>query len=241
MRAGNGCNDAPAFTPKGLDNTAQGRAAPWETNREPGVSSTRPTMPQSAEPPPARPSWWWTWLPSPALQRVITLGYLRQRWARAGLIIASVALGVATLVATRTLNETLTTAAEDAVNPLTRNIADLLVVNGMSGVPAALVERVAQQPGVQDAQPLVMSRVAIPELDNRSVLLIGVKFPTDFEKLASPGEWQRGGLPPGLRLHPFFRDPRQLLDLRLLGRQWVVIGDELAAAFPREVEAGELP
>src|SRR5260370_2015971 len=74
------------------------------------------------------------------LQRTITLGYLRQRWTRAALIVISIALGVSILVATRALSQNLNKAAQSAVNPLS-GLADLLVVNGQSGVPYSLYEK----------------------------------------------------------------------------------------------------
>jgi putative ABC transport system permease protein len=154
------------------------------------------------------------------LQRTITLGYLRQRWTRAALIVLSIALGVSVLVATRALNQNLSKAAQGASNPLS-GLADLLVVNGQSGVPASLVETLreaqtaapadaaataglASEPGsggpfaaaalaalnrpalpeLSDVQPMVLGRVAVPELDNRSVLMLGVEPPAGMEKPA---------------------------------------------------------
>ncbi len=115
------------------------------------------------------------------LQRTITFGYLRQRWTRAALIVVSIALGVAILVATRALNQNLNKAAQSAAVPLSAQ-SELLVVNGMTGVPISIVERLraAQKssiPEILDVQPLVLGRVAIPELDNRSVLMIGLQPP----------------------------------------------------------------
>ena len=42
--------------------------------------------------------------------RLLSLRYLRQRWTRSALIVASIALGVATLVSTRVLNRCIETA-----------------------------------------------------------------------------------------------------------------------------------
>ena len=53
-----------------------------------------------------------------ALYRTLSLRYLGRRWFRALLIVASIALGVATLVATRTLNDTMTRAVLASHNPL---------------------------------------------------------------------------------------------------------------------------
>src|SRR6516162_9453714 len=64
-----------------------------------------------------------------SLQRTLSLGYLGRHWTRTALVVASIALGVAALVATRSLNQCLGKAAQAATNPLS-NLADLLVVNG---------------------------------------------------------------------------------------------------------------
>jgi putative ABC transport system permease protein len=119
------------------------------------------------------------------LQRTITLGYLRQRWTRAALIVISIALGVAILVATRALGQNLNKATQSAANPLAGHF-HLLVVNGQTGVPLSLVEeiRIAQNapdgiPEIADVQPMVQGRVGIPELGKEcSVLLLGLERST---------------------------------------------------------------
>ena len=129
------------------------------------------------------------WLRSgAALQRTLSFGYLRQRWMRTCLVVASIALGVATLVATRALNANLNKAGRDAANPLS-GMTDLLVTNGQSGVPRELADKIkAQVPEVREAQPMVFGRVLITELDNRSVLLIGLRRPATTN-------WLVGALP----------------------------------------------
>ena len=71
------------------------------------------------------------------LTRTLTLRYLKQRRLRSLLIVLSIALGVAALVATRTLNETLAKVASSAGTPFAGQ-DDLVVVNGESGLPAGL-------------------------------------------------------------------------------------------------------
>src|SRR5271166_3802893 len=126
-----------------------------------------------------------------ALQRSLSLGYLQKRWMRTALVVLSIALGVATMVATRTLNRNLNLAAQTAVNPLS-GLTDLLVVNGQAGVPkeAAKLLDPKQEGGsnpalaaIRDVQPMVFGRVSLPDLDNRSVLLIGVQTPSGEQAL----------------------------------------------------------
>src|SRR5438552_1014978 len=121
-----------------------------------------------------------------ALQRSLSLGYLHKRWMRTALVVLSIALGVATMVATRILNRNLNLAAQTAVNPLSR-LADLLVVNGQPGVPIEAADKLDPKmhagsnpalAAIRDVQPMVLGRVSLPDLDNRSVLLIGLKKPS---------------------------------------------------------------
>jgi putative ABC transport system permease protein len=114
-----------------------------------------------------------------ALQRSLSLGYLRQHPTRSVLVVLSIALGVSTLVATRLLNQSVNRAAREAVNPLARK-ADLLVVNAQTGVPRELASelRKADIPGLLDAQPIILGRISVPELDGngRSIWLFGIDW-----------------------------------------------------------------
>ena len=56
----------------------------------------------------------------------LSTGYIRKHQMRSALIVLSIALGVATLVATQALNKGLKTSVQEGVNPLA-NLADLLV------------------------------------------------------------------------------------------------------------------
>src|ERR687886_2699628 len=110
-----------------------------------------------------------------SLHRTLSLGSLRQHPTRAALVVLSIALGIATLVATQALNRGLADAAHDSVNPLA-GLADLLVYNAQPGVEAALADELRAQkvPGVRNLLPVIMRRVAVADLDNRSVWLLGL-------------------------------------------------------------------
>jgi putative ABC transport system permease protein len=135
-----------------------------------------------------------------ALQRNLSFGYLRQHRTRTLLVVLSIALGVATLVATRALNACLGQAARQAVNPLSQ-MADLLVVNAQTGVPRELADRLRRAgiPGLEDAQPFVWGRAYLPEAGSqgRSVLVLGLPWPSGqrWQTLlagkppAPPGSW----------------------------------------------------
>ena len=105
----------------------------------------------------------------------LSTGYIRKHQTRSLLIVLSIALGVATLVATQALNKGLKESVQEGVNPLA-NLADLLVGNGQTGVPADLAGRIEKMklPGIASATPFVQWRIAMPTLDNKVVWLIGV-------------------------------------------------------------------
>jgi putative ABC transport system permease protein len=108
--------------------------------------------------------------------RLLSLRYLVQRWDRAGLIVASIALGVATLVSTRILNACLEATAANTTTPL--GVGDLYVSNGELGVDRGLAEEIrkAAIPGVESVQPVVVDRVYLPDQDNRAAVLLGVEL-----------------------------------------------------------------
>jgi putative ABC transport system permease protein len=107
------------------------------------------------------------------LFRTLSLRYIRQRWDRAALIVASIALGVATLVSTRILNDCIERATEEATTPL-RGVADLYVSNGENNVPVELVQQVRTVPGVRLAQPIIVERVQLIDLDYRTTVVFGI-------------------------------------------------------------------
>src|SRR5260370_32685691 len=75
-----------------------------------------------------------------SLYRTLSLRYLRRRWSRATLIVISIALGVAILVATQMLKQTMVQAGQAAANPLAGTY-DLGVSNSDFGVPCELAQR----------------------------------------------------------------------------------------------------
>ena len=108
--------------------------------------------------------------------RLLSLRYLLQRWDRSALIVASISLGVATLVSTRILNECIETAATQSTTPL--GIGDLFITNGELGVnrPIADEVRAAAIDGIESVQPIVVDRVYLPGQDNRATVLIGAEL-----------------------------------------------------------------
>lgn len=118
----------------------------------------------------------------PPLYRLLALRYVRTRWDRAALIIASIALGVATLVSSRILNQCLQSAAASTSTPL--GVGDLFVLNGGVGVRREVADdiRNANIPGVKSVQPLVVDRVTLPGLDGRWAVLVGGELSLELLK-----------------------------------------------------------
>jgi putative ABC transport system permease protein len=115
-----------------------------------------------------------------SLYRTLSLRYWGRCRLRAALVLVSIAAGVAACVATVVLDANVESAFQRSATPLA-GVADLYVSNGDAGVPRAWAEQLAHVPGVRRAQPLVLQRVALPELGYRSALLIGMDLQTEEE------------------------------------------------------------
>jgi putative ABC transport system permease protein len=112
-----------------------------------------------------------------ALYRTLSLRYLRQRWTRAILIVASIALGVATLVATGTLSDTMNKAVRASANPLAGD-ADLMVSNRDGYLDGKVADVLSRIKGVRTVRPLILKKVTILPRNGgkgRTVLLAGAE------------------------------------------------------------------
>jgi putative ABC transport system permease protein len=120
-----------------------------------------------------------------SLYRTLSLRYHRRRASRAMLVVASIALGVATVVSTQTLNRCMEAAARTASAPAA-GIADLSVNNGEAGVRPELAAELRAVPGLRAVVPLVVERVPLPDLENRIAMLLGVERPDVATTPAGP-------------------------------------------------------
>jgi putative ABC transport system permease protein len=171
-----------------------------------------------------------------SLQRTMTLGYLGQHPTRAVLVVLSIALGVATLVATQSLSRGLGQAANQSNNPLA-GLADLIIDNGGIGVPAELADQLAAAKieGVASVRPAVLRRGTLPELNNRSTLLLGIDLTR--EGLS----WKKGGKADdlfGAEIRSTFKakSPQEMLDLLRFPIALVrpELAEEIAAEIPKD-------
>jgi putative ABC transport system permease protein len=122
----------------------------------------------------------------PSVYRLLATRYIRHRWNRAALIVVSIALGVATLVSARILNQCFEAAAQETKTPLAG--ADLYISNGEAGVLKTLADelRAANIPGVRSVQPLVYDRVTIPQANDRVAVLVGVEISSQLLRTDNP-------------------------------------------------------
>jgi putative ABC transport system permease protein len=151
-----------------------------------------------------------------SVYRTLSLRYLSRHRLRVLLIVASIALGVATLVATRALNETMTRAGLNTLNPLA-DIADLIVSTGDLPISSSLAAELEQIPGVKAARPRIFERALLPGYDDRPVLIVGV------DALKEMADHKTGLM--SLTLSPHTKE--YFLASRLAGKIPVVVGKEL--------------
>jgi putative ABC transport system permease protein len=104
--------------------------------------------------------------------RTVSTRYLWKRWNRAGLIVASIALGVGMLVTTQLLNRCIDAAASESASPGVET-ADL-VVTANRRVQLGLVPKLRNVPGIKAVSPMLVDRVVLPGFGNRSAVLIGL-------------------------------------------------------------------
>ncbi len=152
---------------------------------------------------------------------ILSLRHLRRHWLRSVLIVASIALGVGVLVATRALNQTMSHAALRAANPLA-GTADLIVSNGDAPISRVLQSELASVNGVRAVWPRIFEKVTLPDLDQRAALLMGLDLAEIFS--------HKGQDPLGFEVSSNI--PQKAAALLLGGKTPVVVGKELDEAFP---------
>jgi putative ABC transport system permease protein len=105
--------------------------------------------------------------------RTLSRRYLIRHRFRTLAIVVSIALGVATLVATRVLARTMDGAAAFAANP-TAGAVDLIVSNGELTIPRTLGEEIARVPGVRAALPAIFASAYLADHGDAQVLVMGL-------------------------------------------------------------------
>jgi putative ABC transport system permease protein len=157
-----------------------------------------------------------------SLYRTLSFRYWNRCRFRGSLILLSIALGVATCVTTTVLDANLESAFQRSATPMS-GFADLYVSNGDAGVPRELAESLANVAGIRSAQPLVIQRVALPELGHRSTLLLGVDLNSEEESSSWTVTTRE------LTSRDFSRTV-------IFRQKTVLVGEELERALPQDRE-----
>ena len=134
-----------------------------------------------------------------SVYRTLSFRYLQRRWLRAILIVASIALGVGTLVATRALNATMYSASLASTNPMAGEV-DFVISLGEQPVSLNLIAEImgdASHPGiagVKSVRGCIFKDVYLPA-QKRKATLMGLDYSRTLEDL-------KGELGKTIDLHP---------------------------------------
>jgi putative ABC transport system permease protein len=117
-----------------------------------------------------------------SLYRTLSLRYLSRRWFRALLIVASIMLGVATLVATQALSETMSKATLAAANPMAGTL-DFIITNGDFPIDRSLAKEIETVKGVKSVQPRIFDQAKrIVGGEKRPIMVLGIDLTSDKKK-----------------------------------------------------------
>ncbi len=120
-----------------------------------------------------------------SLYRTLSLRYLSRRWFRAMLIVASIMLGVGTLVATQSLSETMSKATLASSNPMAGTI-DLIITNGEFPIERSLVKELEGVSGVTEVHAKIFGQARIVIGEKKiPVMVMGFDITSDSKKAGS--------------------------------------------------------
>ncbi len=122
-----------------------------------------------------------------SLYRTLSLRYLSRRWFRAMLVIASIMLGVAILVATQALNETMSKATLASSNPIAGTI-DFIVTNGDFPIDRSLAKEIETVKGVKEVHAKIFDQAKIVLGDKKLPVMV-MGFDLD-PKTRKPGGFE---------------------------------------------------
>jgi putative ABC transport system permease protein len=116
-----------------------------------------------------------------SLHRTLSLRYLSRRWFRATLVVASIMLGVATLVATQALSETMSKATLAAGNPMAGTID--LIITGNSPIDRDLTKAIEPIKGVKEVQAKIFDQADLVIGDKKiPIMVMGFDLTADAKK-----------------------------------------------------------
>lgn len=166
-----------------------------------------------------------------SLYRTLSLRYLSRRWFRAALVVASIMLGVATLVATQALSETMSKATLAAGNPMAGTIDLIVVASGESHFERKLAKEIEKVPGVKSVQPRIFGQAKrVVGAEKRPVMIMGIDLTSSEKK---PDE-----LAENFEINPDADEVKVTYGLLAIAAQMpALVGSELQAELDKE----ELP
>src|SRR5262245_54046095 len=108
----------------------------------------------------------------------LSLRYLTRHWLRAGLVIASIALGVAAWIATQGLDGAVRHSLRQPVAPL-RGSADFHVTNSAARfVDESLGPQLQKRiPGIERVDPFILDNVKVVSHSPAEAVLLGLPVP----------------------------------------------------------------
>ncbi|MCC7380569.1 MAG: ABC transporter permease [Deltaproteobacteria bacterium] len=161
------------------------------------------------------------------LVRWISLRHLARAPLRTLLVLLGIALGVAMLVATAAVNESVRRAFSESVHRVI-GPADLVVSGGEVGVGVELIDALVEVEGVAHVAGVL--EVTTQHRSGRSLLVLGVDLLGDRHFLDLPGE---GGLDPVDDALELVNDPHGILiSDRLASELSLTVGSTLALLTP---------
>jgi putative ABC transport system permease protein len=165
-----------------------------------------------------------------SLYQTLSLRYLSRRRVRAALIVASIALGVAALVATRALNDTMSKAALASSNPMA-GIVDLIVSNGELPIARALADELRAVPGVKAVEPRLYDTAKLSDgAEKRGVLVLGIALAQALKEFE--GTQEKVSLSEGSEIAFAAARGAELFG----GPPPVIVGRELERLLPRDTK-----
>ncbi len=113
--------------------------------------------------------------------RTLSFRYLQRRWLRALLIVATIAVGVGTLIATRALNATMYSASLASTNPMAGKV-DFVISSGEQTVSRSMIGDIENIAGVKSVRGCIFKNVYLPAL-NRKAMVMGLDYAQTVKEL----------------------------------------------------------
>jgi len=112
------------------------------------------------------------------LLRHISLKRLKLHKAHTLMSVCGIALGVSAIVSIGIVSKGVVRSFEEGITSIAGR-SNLQITGGQSGFPEAMAERVQEVPGVEYAVPVIETTATLINMENRSIMIIGVDLLQD--------------------------------------------------------------